>query len=197
MPTVREIPDGHWRRIKSILEEFWLRQATRRKVAYGRRGPSMGSSSDGGAAADGTDSRSVSPPRTWFTTGSGDGCEAASFEKVWEVIVSECDELGGVGRPWPSADAVLGKAGPGGEKAGKNPTDRGKTGTKQSLPANAEGGPLSGVIARTKVVDHELLGEMIESIAVERPDFDEGKQNGSLSADDSNRHKYKYLKFPN
>jgi putative transposase len=53
---------------------------------------------------------------------------------------------------------------------GKNPTDRGKNGTKKSLVVDGEGGPPGVVIAAANVNDHLLLRETIEAIVVERPE---------------------------
>jgi putative transposase len=66
--------------------------------------------------------------------------------------------------------AVWARPGSGGKKVGKNPTDRGKPGTKKSLLVEAQGGPLGAVIAAANVNDHLLLKETIEAIVVERPE---------------------------
>jgi putative transposase len=52
---------------------------------------------------------------------------------------------------------------------GKNPTDRGKKGTKKSVLVDGDGGPLGAVIAAANVNDQKLLRETIEAIVVERP----------------------------
>jgi putative transposase len=52
---------------------------------------------------------------------------------------------------------------------GKNPTDRGKKGTKQSVLVEGDGGPLGAVIAAANVNDQKLLRETIEAIVIERP----------------------------
>jgi putative transposase len=65
----------------------------------------------------------------------------------------------------------------GGKKTGKNPTDRGKQGTKKSLLVDGDGGPLGVVIAGANVVEQKLLKETIEAIVVERPDPNEEEQN--------------------
>ena len=62
------------------------------------------------------------------------------------------------------------RPGSGGKKTGKNPTDRGKKGTKKSLVTDGDGGPLGVVIAGANVHDCKLLGETIEAVVVERPD---------------------------
>lgn len=72
------------------------------------------------------------------------------------------------------------RPGSGGKKTGKNPTDRGKKGTKKSLVTDGDGGPLGVVIAGANTVEQQLLGTTIEAIVVERPDPAEGEQNLSL-----------------
>jgi len=65
---------------------------------------------------------------------------------------------------------------------GKNPTDRGKPGTKKSLLVEGEGGPLGVVIAGANVVEQKLLSATIEAIVVERPDPEVVEQHLSLDA---------------
>jgi putative transposase len=60
------------------------------------------------------------------------------------------------------------KPGSGGEKVGKNPTDRAKNGTKQSLLVKRNGGPSAAVIAGANVPDMKLLEATIEAIVVDR-----------------------------
>ena len=52
---------------------------------------------------------------------------------------------------------------------GKNPTDRGKQGTKRSLLSEGGGVPIGVVVEGSNRNDFKLLRETIESIAVERP----------------------------
>lgn len=61
------------------------------------------------------------------------------------------------------------RPGSGGKKVGKNPTDRGKPGTKKSIVVEAAGGPLGAVIGGANVPDAQLLGATIEAIVVDRP----------------------------
>lgn len=53
---------------------------------------------------------------------------------------------------------------------GKNPADRGKKGSKESVLVEGDGGPLSAVIAGANVPDCKLLRETIESVVVDRPE---------------------------
>ena len=102
----------------------------------------------------------------WFQRWAEGGSSSGSGR----CLVAECDELGGVQWQWQTADAMLGKARFGGKKTGKNPTDRGKKGTKKSLLTDGDGGPLGVVIAGANVVEQKLLKATIEAIVVERPD---------------------------
>ena len=58
----------------------------------------------------------------------------------------------------------------GGKKGGKNPTDRGKIGTKRSLLTDGRGVPIGLAVDGANRNDFKLTRETIESIAVERPD---------------------------
>jgi len=53
---------------------------------------------------------------------------------------------------------------------GKNPTDRGKPGTKISLIVDEQGSPLGAVLAGANVPDSQLLEATLEAIVVERPE---------------------------
>jgi putative transposase len=52
---------------------------------------------------------------------------------------------------------------------GKNPTDRAKNGSKQSILVERDGGPLGAVVAAANVNDHLLLEATIQAVVVERP----------------------------
>jgi putative transposase len=82
---------------------------------------------------------------------------------------------------------------------GKNPTDRGKKGSKKSVLTDEQGGPLGAVVAAANVNDHLLLEATIEAIVVERPQpsaerpqhlcLDGGYNNGP-SREVAARHRY-------
>jgi transposase len=116
--TIWEIPDELWRRIEPILKEFWPRKATGRHVANWRmmlNGILFRMRS--GCQWDQLPER-FGPKSTvhdWFQRWVAGGI----FEKIWAVLVAECDELGEVQWQWQSADAMLGKARFGGEKDGQ------------------------------------------------------------------------------
>jgi putative transposase len=66
-------------------------------------------------------------------------------------------------------DGAMTKAPLGGGKTGKNPTDRGKIGTKRSVLTDGQGVPLGLAVSGANVHDKHLVRETIESIPVERP----------------------------
>ena len=57
--------------------------------------------------------------------------EAGVFVKLWQIGLAEYDTLRGIDWEWLSMDGAMTKAPLGGKKVGKNPTDRGKQGTKR------------------------------------------------------------------
>ena len=57
-----------------------------------------------------------------------------------------------------------------GDSVGRNPTDRGKAGSKRSILVDAGGGPLGVVVAGANIHDTKLLAIALDSIVVERPD---------------------------
>ena len=61
------------------------------------------------------------------------------------------------------------KAPLGGEQTGKNPTDRGKIGTKRSMLTDGQGVPVGLAVSGANVHDKHLVRETIESIPVKRP----------------------------
>ena len=53
---------------------------------------------------------------------------------------------------------------------GRNPTDRGKAGVKRSILVEADGGPLSVVVAAANVHDTKLLAATLDAVIIPRPD---------------------------
>jgi putative transposase len=91
------------------------------------------------------------------------------FARIWAVLLTECQELGGVDWEWQAADGAMGKARLGGDLRGPNPTDRAKPGVKRSVLVEAAGGPLAVVIAGANVHDTKLLAPTLAAVVVERP----------------------------
>src|SRR5271157_5690616 len=144
----------------------------------GRR--STASSSASAAAASGTDSPNTSATIARCTAGSSAGAGTESSRRsgrYWSRSATNSGRSTGNGR---QPTRCWARPGSGGEKVGKNPTDRGKPGTKKSVLTDSDGGPLGVVIAGANVVDQQLLEATIEAIVVERPDPEEVEQHLSL-----------------
>lgn len=63
------------------------------------------------------------------------------------------------------------------ESVGRNPTDRGKKGSKRSLLTDENGLPLSVVISGANTHDVELLAATLDGVIIGRPSEDSSKQN--------------------
>ena len=125
--TIWEVPDELWRRIEPIPVAFWPRTPTGRRVANWRKmlnGILFRMRS--GCQWDQLPERygPKSTAHDWFQR----WVEGGTFEKIWAVLVAECDELGGVQWEWQSGDAMLGKARFGGGKDGPEPHRPGQAG---------------------------------------------------------------------
>ena len=95
---------------------------------------------------------------------------AGVFLRMWQAGLTEYDELKGLDWKWQAADGAMSKAPLGGEKTGKNPTDRGKVGTKRSLLVDEHGVPLGIVVSGANTPDGRLLATTVEAVPIERPD---------------------------
>ena len=182
LDTIWEINDELWQRIEPIL---WEDAPPKPKAHGGRPRINWRSAINGIIFRLRTGCQWNKLPKhfgddssvhRWFQR----WCRNGIFERTWAVLVEECDEVGAVNWRWQAADGRLGKARFGGKNVGKNPTDRGQNGTKQSLWVEGNGGPLGAVIAGANVPDMKLLEETIEAIVVERPDPEELEQHLSL-----------------
>ena len=118
--TIWEVPDELWQRIEPILREFWPKKPTGRKVANWRKMLNgiifrMRSGCQWEQLPERYGPKST--VHDWLQRWAQGGV----FEKIWALLVAECDELGGVQWEWQAADAMLGKARCGGEKDGPEP----------------------------------------------------------------------------
>lgn len=168
MPTLWEVPDELWERIEPLIDELDPPKATGRPREDGRKVLDAiifrlrtGCQWNHIPRIFGDDSTIHRTFQRWQ--------QAGLFERIWAMLIAECEELGTVDWQWQAADTVLGKARWGGDKIGPNPTDRAKNGSKRSLLTEASGGPLAIVVAPANVNDQFLLDETISSIVVERP----------------------------
>ncbi|HEY4300025.1 MAG TPA: IS5 family transposase [Candidatus Didemnitutus sp.] len=91
------------------------------------------------------------------------------FLRLWRAGLAEYDELEGIAWTWQSIDGTMGKAPLAQEAVGRNPTDRGKKGTKRSLLVDGAGVPLSLIVSGANRHDVKLLPGTLDAIVVRRP----------------------------
>ena len=78
-------------------------------------------------------------------------------------------EQGGIGWKWQAMDSKHCAAPLGGQKTGKNPTDRGKTGAKINLLVDGRGAPISIVLTGANRHDKVSAIELICSVVTKSP----------------------------
>ena len=91
------------------------------------------------------------------------------FRQLWKWTLLEYDDLKGIRWDWQSMDGTMTKSPLGGEKTGKNPTDRAKLGVKRSLLTDAVGTPLGLEVSGANTPDMRLVDATLKSIPVPRP----------------------------
>ena len=82
-----------------------------------------------------------------------------------------------IGWKWQSLDSKSCPAPLGGEETGRNPTDRGKQGSKIHLLVDEKGAPLALHVTGANQHDKWSADDLIVSIVVERPDPEEVEQH--------------------
>ena len=97
------------------------------------------------------------------------GVAADVFRRLWKAALLEYDELKGIEWNWQSVDGAMTKSPLGGEKTGKNPTDRGKLGVKRSVLTDGRGIPLGVEVSGANTHDIKLLQATFDSIPIKRP----------------------------
>lgn len=181
LPTIWRVPDDLWARIEPLIEEFHPKAAT------GRPRKDMRGVLDALIYQLRTGCQWNALPRCfpsdstvheWLSKWAQSGLLVA----LWSRLASECDELREVDWRWQSVDGAMGKARMGGGKTGPNPTDRRKPGTKKSVLVEAQGGPLSVVVAGANVNDFNLLNETLSEVVVDRPEPGQTEENLCLDA---------------
>jgi len=103
---------------------------------------------------------------------------AGVFVTLWAQGLQEYDKLEGLDWSWLAMDGAMTKAPLGGERTGKNPTDRGKLGAKRSVLTEANGVPVGLAVEGANRHDKKLAEATLESIPVERPEPTETEPQG-------------------
>ena len=89
--------------------------------------------------------------------------EAGVFLTLWQMGLADYDALHGLDWEWLAMDGAMTKAPLGGKKVGKNPTDRGKTGTKRSVLTDGGGVPIGLAVEGANCNDFKMTRETIAS----------------------------------
>ena len=125
LPTIWEVSDELWTIIQSILKKLDPPAATGRPrtgerealngIIYQMR---SGVQWNQLPRQFGDDSSVHRAMQRWIAKGV--------FERIWALLIENCDELGGVNWDWQSADGAMGKARFGGIKSARIPRIVGK-----------------------------------------------------------------------
>jgi len=103
---------------------------------------------------------------------------AKVFRRMRQSGLMEYDELKGLQWKWQSVDGATTKAPLGGAGTGRNPTDRGKSGTKRSLLVEGKGIPLAIEVGPSSRHDAKMLAATLDAVVIERPEpTDKQEQN--------------------
>src|SRR5918992_1026957 len=95
--------------------------------------------------------------------------EAGVMAKLRELALKAYDKFIGLKLSDVAVDCCITKAPCGGERAGRNPVDRGKQGIKRSTVVDANGIPLGAITAPANRHDSPLLGETLDTLEVLGP----------------------------
>jgi transposase len=104
--------------------------------------------------------------------GSGMSCwnylvawqRAGVWDKLHHILLNELQEADRIDWSRASADSSHARALGGGENTGKNPTDRGKPGTKHHIVTDAQGIPLATTATGSNVPDVKELLNVVDKI---------------------------------
>jgi putative transposase len=94
---------------------------------------------------------------------------AGVFFRLWHVALKQYDQTVGIKWAWQALDGAITKAPLGQEATGRNPTDRGKQGTKRSLLTDGQGIPLALAVAGANRHDMKLVADTLYNFAIARP----------------------------
>jgi transposase len=94
--------------------------------------------------------------------------KAGVWTRLSEILLAELRKKGKLRLNYAVADSSSIRAPGGGPKAGRNPTDRGKSGTKHHLLTDAKGTPLVVIITGAERNDHTQLLPLAEHLPAVR-----------------------------
>lgn len=114
-------------------------------------------------------------PKEWFGASSSLHAyfqawqQAGVWQGVFQLLVRYYDKRKRIQWRWQALDSKSVAAPLGGEKTGKNPTDRGKLGSKRHILTDARGAPLAVVVSGANAPDLTCTLAVLDALIVERP----------------------------
>jgi transposase len=110
--------------------------------------------------------------------------EAGVWERLHKVLLDRLGEADRIDWERASLDSASIPAKRGGEKTGKNPTDKGKAGTKRHLVSDRSGIPLAVMTSEANAHDSMVFEELVDAIEpIKRPRGRPRKRPKKLHAD--------------
>lgn len=91
------------------------------------------------------------------------------WQRVFQVLLRHYDKVQHIQWRWQALDSKSVAAPLGGEKTGKNPTDRGKLGSKRHILTDARGAPLAVVVSGANAHDLTCALAVLDALMVQRP----------------------------
>lgn len=169
------LPRPLWRKMKKCLPK--RKRKTNNKRAAGRPRASDRAVIDAIWYVLWTGCQWKALHRSWFGVSSSvvherfqTWTKMGIFDKLMKRFLEYyARERGGIGWKWQAMDSKHCAAPLGGEKTGKNPTDRGKLGAKINLLVDERGAPISVVLTGANRHDKVSAIELIVSILIKRP----------------------------
>lgn len=92
------------------------------------------------------------------------------FEKLFRTMLKYYARECRIGWKWQSIDSMMSASPLGGSKTGKNPTDRGKAGSKIHLLVDQRGAPLALWVTGANEHDKWSVDDLVIHIAAKRPE---------------------------
>ena len=90
------------------------------------------------------------------------------FEQVWTDQVRAYDQQRGIAWNWQILDSAIIPAPLGGDKTGKNPTDRAKAGSKRHVLVDRRGVPLALTLSAANIPDYQCAAATLRHLVIRR-----------------------------
>lgn len=90
------------------------------------------------------------------------------FERVWTDRVRAYDQQRGIAWNWQILDSAIIPAPLGGDKTGKNPTDRAKSGSKRHVLVDQRGVPLALTLSGANIPDYQCAAATLGHLVIRR-----------------------------